>query len=97
MSECPLLTTEAEFQSFIGKYVYVGHGSQAASGWFIGCVQSRNFSAADLTKTPSANFVIKYSSKETNKALHGKEARELSATTHGPTRWWVELKKKAAM
>ena len=43
------------------------------------------------------NFVIKYSSKETNKALDGLEARELSATTHGPTRWWVELKKKAAM
>lgn len=54
MSEGPLLTSEAELQSFIGKYVYVGHGSQAASGWCIGCVQSRNFSAADLTKTPSA-------------------------------------------
>ena len=82
---------------FIGKYIYVGHDSRAASGWFIGRVQSRNLSDADLKKSPSANFVIKYSSKETNKVLSGLEARELSALTHGPTRWWVELQKKAAV
>lgn len=97
MSECPPLTSEADLQNFIGKYIYVGHDSRAASGWFIGRVQSRNLSDADLKKTPSANFVIKYSSKETNKVLSGLEARELSALTHGPTRWWVELQKKAAV
>lgn len=56
-------------------------------------MQSRNLSAADLRKTPTANFVIKYSAKDTNKALSGLEARDLSVATHGPSRWWVELKK----
>ena len=93
---CPPLSSEAELQNFIGKVVYVGHDSRAASAWFIDRVQSRNLSDANLKKTPSANFVINYSSKETKKALNGKEARELSAATHGPARWWVELKKKAA-
>jgi hypothetical protein len=91
------LSSEAELQNFIGKVVYIGHDSRAASGWFIGRVQSRNLSDADLKKTPSANFVINYTSKETKKAMNGKEARELSAATHGPARWWVELKKKAAV
>ena len=48
----------------------------------------------DFMKTPSANFVIKYVAKETDKVLNGLEARELSANTHGPMRWWVELEKE---
>ena len=63
--------TEADKQEFIGKIVYIGHDSKQARGWFSGRVQSRDLSAADLKKTPSANFIIKYQSKETNKKLNG--------------------------
>jgi hypothetical protein len=82
-----------DLQNFVGKTVYVGHDTNAASGWFIGHVHSCALSAADLRKTPSANFVIKYKSKETDKALNGLEARELSARKHGPSAWWVQLEK----
>ena len=54
---------------------------------------ARKLSSADLRKTPSANFVIKYTAKETDKVLTGLEARELSVRTHGPTRWWVQLER----
>jgi hypothetical protein len=87
------LETEADKQEFIGKIVYIGHDSKQARGWFIGRVQSRDLSAADLKKTPSANFIIKYQSKETNKKLNGSEARKLSSDNNGPNQWWVELSK----
>ena len=73
--------------------MYIGHDSKQARGWFIGRVQSRDLSAADLKKTPSANFIIKYQSKETNKKLNGSEARKLSSDNNGPNQWWVELSK----
>ena len=43
------------------------------------------------------SFMEHFYGTTTNKVLSGLEARELSALTHGPTRWWVELQKKAAV
>ena len=79
----------------IVKTVLYGWGSGNATGWFVGTVHSRNLSATDLKKTPTANFVIKYTSKITDGALNGYVACELSARTHGPAEWWVVVEKDA--
>ena len=57
---------------------------------------SRNLSASDLKKTPTANFVIKYTAKMTDGALNSSVACELSARTYGPAEWWVLVEKDAA-
>ena len=92
---CPPLDTEMDKNEMIGKTILHGWDSKAATGWFIGTVQSRNLSATDLKKTPTANFVIKYNSKTSDGALNGNVACELSARTHGPLEWWVVVKKGA--
>ena len=53
-------------------------------GWFRGIVHSTGpFTKADLKKVPTANFVVKYTSKDTEKKLNGSVACELSVRTHG--------------
>ena len=95
VDDCPPLATELEKNNMIGKTVLYGWDSKNATGWFVGTVQSRNPSATDLKKTPTANFVIKYMSKITDGALNGYVACELSARTHGPAEWWVVVEKDA--
>ena len=72
VDDCPPLTTELEKNNMIGKTVVHGWDSNNATGWFVGTVHSRNLSASDLKKTPTANFVIKYTAKMTDGALNGK-------------------------
>ena len=97
VENCPPLDTELEKNMMIGKTILHGWDSKNATGWFIGTVQSRNLSATDLKKTPTANCVVKYTSKATNGALNGKTAGELSVRTHGPGEWWVVLEKDGAL
>ena len=87
----PALGTEQELHELIGKNILYGHDSKEASGWFIGTVHSRNVTRTDLKKTPSANFVVDYSAKLTDKQLVGKVACELSGRTYGPGEWWVSV------
>ena len=94
LEECLALSTEQGMQELLGKTILHGWDSKTATGWFLGTVHSRNLSAADLKKTPSANFVVKYSTNLTNKALNGAVACELSARTHGPGEWWVVVEKE---
>ena len=56
-------------------------------------VHSQSLSATDLMKTPTANFAIKYKSKETEKTLNGNVACELSEQLYGAAVWWVLLDK----
>ena len=93
VDSCAPLETDADLEKFIGRIVYIGHESNKARGWFVGRVHSRKLSEVDLKKTPSANFVIKYKSKETGKKLNGTEARKLSAHNYGASQWWMELTK----
>ena len=78
----------------IGKHVLYGHDSRAATGWFIGCVQSRNPTARDLKQVPTTNFVVEYTAKLTNKKLFSKVACELITRTHVATEWWVLVEKE---
>ena len=91
--EPPALGTELELQELIGKHILYGWDSKTATGWFIGTVHSRNVPARDLKATPSANFVVEYTSKLTGKVLKGKASCELSARTHGTEEWWVLVEK----
>ena len=47
-------------------------------GWFVGTIHSTTVTARDLRKTPSANFVVKYSSQRTGGLINGCVACELS-------------------
>ena len=96
VAACPPLGTEVGKNNMIGKLVLHGWDSKNATGWFMGIVQSRNLSATDLKKTPTADFVVKYTSKMTDGAINGNVACELSARTHGPKEWWVMVEKCAS-
>ena len=87
VAACPPLGTEVGKNNMIGKLVLHGWDSKNATGWFMGIVQSRNLSATDLKKTPTADFVVKYTSKMTDGAINGNVACELSARTHGTKEW----------
>ena len=95
IDECPLLTTELQKNEMIGKTVLYGWDSNNATGWFVGTVHSRNLSATDLKKVPTANLVVKYTANMTDGAINGNVACELSARTHGPAEWWLLVEKEA--
>ena len=50
-------------------------------------------STRDLAATPTANFVVKYKSAQTDKVLQGTVACELSERLYGADVWWVLLEK----
>ena len=94
LDESPSLESEEEKQSFIGKIVLVGWDSKQAEGWFLGTVHSTSgFTRGDLQRVPTANFVVKYNPKLTDKKLNGNVAHELSARTYGAAQWWVQVEK----
>ena len=41
---------------------------------------------------PTANYVVRYTPKQTNGLIDGLVACELSARTYGASQWWVLLK-----
>ena len=88
------LETQEERQELIGKTILYGHDSRAATGWFVGTVHSTTISASDLKKTPTANFVVEYVARLTDKKLVGKVACELSERTYGPCEWWVLVERE---
>ena len=40
---------------------------------------------------PSANFLVKYTKKETDNALNGSSAIELTTHNYGHDEWWLLL------
>ena len=71
----------------------VGWDTEDAVGWYIGRVHSASISARDKSKTPAANFVVKYTARHTNNALNGNVACELSLRMYGVGKWWMLLGK----
>ena len=60
----------------------------------MGTVQSSTVPPRDLKKRPSANFVVEYQAKFTDKKLVGTVFCELSARTYGSAEWWVLVEKE---
>ena len=71
-----------------------GWDNSTASGWYLGKIQRfGGLSPSDLRATPTANYVVKYTAGQTDRALHGNVACELSARLYGASVWWVLLEK----
>ena len=75
-----------------GLKVYAWDDNTRA-GWFMGHVQRCGVPAKDKQKTPSANFVVKYTKKLTGGHLEGTVSCELSAKVYGAEKWWVLLQR----
>ena len=57
----------------------------------MGKVKLVGVSAAWKKVCPTANFLIKYNAKETDGALNGDSAMELSTGNYGHDEWWLLL------
>ena len=88
---CPQLETEQQHRELIGRQVLVAHDSKAATGWYCGKIKLFGVSDAWKANLPNANFLIKYTKKDTGDALQGDEARELTMRNYGPGEWWLLL------
>ena len=93
VAACPPLVEQADRQALIGKKILYGWDNEKVQGWFAGTVQGGKPSTTDLKVNPTANAVVKYKSSETDKALNGSVACELSARLYGANQWWVLLEK----
>ena len=64
-------------------------------GWYIGKIKLYGVSDTWKQVCPSANFLVKYTKKETGNALEGDEALELTASKYGHDEWWLLLEPSA--
>lgn len=95
VEKCPPLSTPEEEGSIVGQPILYAFDDAQRSGWFLGHVLRRGAPAQDLRKTPTANFVVKYSRKATGGHLEGTVACELSEAVYGADMWWVLLRADA--
>ena len=57
----------------------------------MGKIKLYGVSDAWKERLPSANFLVKYTKKETGDALQGDSALELTAAKYGRDEWWLLL------
>ena len=84
---CPPLSTPEEERAMVGKTVLYAWDDNAHTGWYMDHVQRRSAPAKDKKKTPSANFVVKYTKKLTGGKLEGTDSCEFSANLCGAEKW----------
>ena len=89
---CPPLETDAQKAALVGRRVLVAHNTNPV-GWHIGRVRFVGVSAKWRKACPTANFLVRYTRKETNGEMTEgqEEARELSAANYGRDEWWLLL------
>ena len=90
---CPSLETHKEQSDLIGRRVLIAHERTKTlnPGWYMGKVKLVGVSAAWKKICPTANFLIKYTKKDTGNALDGDSAIELSPANYGKGEWWLLL------
>ena len=88
---CPPLETRREKDALMGKLVLHGWEDHLRTGWFVGRVTRNRVTARDRREVPTANYVIRFTARQTNGQLDGLVACELSARTYGIDQWWVML------
>ena len=93
---CPPLDTRRQQRSLVGKMILYGWEDDDRTGWFVGRVAHNRVTARDKREVTTANFVVRYSAKQTNGQLDGLVACELSARTYGASQWWVLLQHSGA-
>ena len=89
---CPPLETDDQCKALLGRRVLVAHNTNPI-GWHMGRVRFFGVNAKWRKVCPTANFLVRYTKKETNgeMAEGAEEARELSAANYGRDEWWVLL------
>ena len=77
----------------IGRRVLIAHERTKSydAGWYMGRIKLFGVSAAWKKACPSANFLVKFTKRETDNALDGDEGLELAAHNYGCDEWWVLL------
>jgi len=91
--------TDAEMNALIGKEACVDRLGQqdcncTVAGTAARCTRGRTLSTRDRKTCPTANFVVKYKKVDTDEALDGTVACELSERLYGAEVWWVLLEKE---
>ena len=94
---CPPLDTRRQQRSLVGKMILYGWEDDDRTGWFVGRVAHNRVTARDKREVTTANFVVRYSAKQTNGQIDGLVACELSARTYGASQWWVLLQHSGAV
>ena len=93
---CPPLETKRQKRSLVGKLILYGWEDDDRTGWFVGRVAHNRVTARDKRGVPTANYIVRYTAKQTNGQIDGIVACELSARTYGASQWWVLLQRSGA-
>ena len=93
---CPPLETRRQKRSLVGKLILYGWEADDCTGWFVGRVARNRVTTRDRRGVPTANYIVRYTAKQTNGKLNGLVACELSVRTYGHSQWWVLLQRSGA-
>jgi hypothetical protein len=93
---CPPLDTRCQQRSLVGRMILYGWENDDRTGWFVGRVAHNRLTARDKREVSTANFVVRYTAKQTNGQINGLVACELSNRTYGVSQWWVLLQHSGA-
>lgn len=92
---CPTLESDQDHRNLIGRKVLIAHERKKTlePGWYIGKISVFGAGVTPAWKQvcPSANFLVKYTKKETGNALDGNSALELATHNYGHDEWWLLL------
>ena len=91
-ASCPPLETDDEKRALVGRRVLVAHITDPI-GWHVGRVRFFGVGAKWLKVCATANFLLRYTKKETNGDMKEgqEEACELSKAKYGRDEWWLLL------
>ena len=89
---CPPLATPEDHDALIGRRVLVAHNTDPI-GWHVARARFKGLSQAWRKSCPTANFLLRYTKKETHGEMPdgSEEARELSTSNYGHDEWWILL------
>jgi len=93
---CPPLETRRQKRSLVGKLILYGWEADDCTGWFVGRVARNRVTTRDRRGVPTANYIVRYTAKQTNGKINGLVACELSVRTYGHSQWWVLLQRSGA-
>jgi len=96
VDEVPNLETEADHKALIGRHILHAWATDTVFGWYMGKIAHFGCSTRDLSKTPSANFVVQYKKSVTkDNKLDGRVASTLTTARYGKSEWWVLLEQSS--
>ena len=91
-------TTDQDHRNLTGRKALIAHErtKMLEPGWYMGRIKLFGVSASWQKVCTSANFLVRYAKKETDNALDGDSAIELTTHSYGRDEWWLLLDAAAA-